>query len=223
MFELTQNHSSHSGSSEKPEETKPQEQNFSNKRKFQRKPILTYPYVPVAVYFDARIDNADARENIIKTIYALLAKGYTVRLNGDDGPFYQEVMANLPVKRTEMVEAYIPWKPYDGIESNLWYSANEIKDMAKTYFNPEAWEKIPKGIQARLGRNIRMLFGSNNTSCCVGVVTWTPDGAETLTELGRETGTAQHILKAALSHAIPVININSSDAAMRLATRYNLG
>lgn len=228
MFELTPSFSpsQKSGNENQSEPSQSQQSNSGGgyqRKPFKKKKILTYPYVPISIYYDARNDTPEVRENVIKVIYALLSKAFTVRVNGDDAGFIDDIKANNPVKREDLLEIYIPWKPYDGIESKYWYSAEEIKEIAKTYSSEEVWNKVPKHIHARMARNIRMLFGNNNNSCCTGLIVWTEDGAETATQLGRGTGTAYHILRAALSHALPVININTPDAAMRLTSRYNLG
>lgn len=188
-----------------------------NKAKFFKKKeeVVEDPYVPVAIYLDREFP-IEVKTSLYNIASKLIAKGITVRINGDDKGFAEKVMA-LSDKH---VEVYIPWKNFNEIESKYYYNSLTSKHLANKHF--QGWEKIPDPVKSILARNVRMIFGNKNDSITLCLITWSKDGASKVSEITKETGKSSFIIKVASSYGFPVINISKQSAENILEKTFNL-
>lgn len=184
--------------------------------KFKKKEeVVEEPYVPIAIYVD-RDFPPEIKQRFYTYISKLVAKNITVRVNADDKEFFEKV-ASLSDK---YIEAYIPWKKFNEIESKFYYNTLTARHVAYTNFS--GWEKIPDSVKALLARNVRMIFGEKNNSVCLCLLTWSKDGASKLAEVNKDTGRASFVIKVAAKHSIPVLNIGKETAGNVLERTFNL-
>ena len=173
------------------------------------------PYVPVTIYVDREFP-PEVKNSLYNISSKLIAKGITVRINGDDKDFLQRVAALSDVH----VEAYIPWKNFNNIESRHYFNSATSKHLANKHF--QGWEKIPDAVKAMLARNVRMIFGDKNNSITLCLITWSKDGAGRASEITKETGKSSFIIKVASSYGFPVVNIAKQTAENILEKTFGL-
>jgi hypothetical protein len=182
---------------------------------FKKKDELEEPYIPVAMYIDR-----DFSEEVKNTLYGiaskLIAKGVTVRINGDD----KDISEKIKALSDELVELYIPWKGFNELESKHYFNSITSKHIAMTNFS--GWEKVPDSVKAMLARNVRMVFGDKNNSICLCLITWSPDGASRFSEVGKDTGRSSFIIKVSSKYGFPVINMSKPAARNVLEKAFNL-
>lgn len=183
---------------------------------FQRKEeVIEEPYIPVTIYIDREFP-PEIKHKLINVASKLIARGVTVRYNGDDMDIHKPI-SELSNKLTE---AYTPWKNFNDIESKHYWNTKTSDHLAQVNFS--AWEKIPNVVKAMLSRNIRMIFGGKNNSITMCLITWSPDGATKAPEVGKDTGRASFIIKTAASYHFPVINLAKDNAESIIDKVFNL-
>jgi len=173
------------------------------------------PYIPVAIYVD-RDFTPEAKNSLYHIASKLIAKGITIRINGDDKEFYEKVKA-LTDKN---LEVYIPWKNFNEIDSKHYFNGLTSKHLANVHF--PAWDKIPDPVKSMLARNIRLIFGDKNNSIVLCLITWSKDGASRASEVTKETGKSSFIIKVASTYGFPVVNIAKQSAENILEKTFGL-
>lgn len=218
MFEEFEEFEEKSGfdvkSIEQPNEKKPW---TGNKSQFFKKKedVIEEPYIPVSIFVDRDFPQ-EAKTSLYNIASKLIAKGITVRINGDDAEFVSKVSA----LSTKHVEVYIPWKNFNNIESKYYFNSATSKHLANKHFS--AWDKIPDAVKAMMARNVRMIFGDKNNSITLCLITWTKDGASKVSELTKESGKASFIIRVAGSYSFPVLNIAKQGAGNILEKTFGL-
>ncbi len=173
---------------------------------WKRKPdTLQDPYMPIAVYVPR-----DATQEVKTSLYNIISKlinaGFTVRVNADDKDFFAKVQSLSDTK----IEAFLPWRGFNDIQSKHTFNTITANHIAEKNFS--GWEKVPKPVQGFLARNVRMLFGDNNNSIVLGLITWSPDGASAIAELTKDSGNAAFIIRVACRFKFNVVNIAKSSS-----------
>lgn len=182
-------------------EKKPKSSN-KNFTKFVKKNISDIPYLPIAFFIDSSYPN-EIKEEIYSMIDKLLAKQYTIRINGDD----KEFIDRLSQLNSDRIEVYIPWKNFNNIDSKFYFSHEALKSIARSNFL--GWDKIPDTVKGILTRNVRMLLGTSNNSVCMCVVLYTTDGAVKKSQVTKETGKLSFVITTADKFRIPIINLKN--------------
>lgn len=177
--------------------------------------VLEDPYVPVSIYVDREF-SPEAKTSLYNIASKLIAKGITVRVNGDDKPFVDK-LASLSDKH---IEIYLPWKNFNEIQSKFYYNTLTSKHLAQKHF--QGWEKIPDPVKSILARNIRMIFGDKNNSITLCLITWSKDGASRVSEVTKDTGKSSFIIKVASTYGFPVVNISKPNAETILEKTFGL-
>lgn len=173
---------------------------------FQRKEdVVQEPYLPVVVFVDKEFTE-EAKTSLYNIASKLIAKGYTVRIFGDDKGFVDRVCAIS----TKFVEVYLPWRGFNEIDSKHTFNALTCKDIAAKHFS--AWEKIPDAVKAILASQVRMVFGDRNNSVAMCVITWTKNGESRGPEVTKETGRIGFLIKMASSYGFPILNISKQSS-----------
>ena len=177
---------------------------------FQRKEdTVSPPYLPV-VFFVEKDTPPEVKQKFYHLASKLIGKGYTIRLNPDDPDFVKQVQA----LSTKNVELFLPWRGFNQLESKHTFNTLTSKDVAQRHF--PAWEKIPDAVKAMLANQVRMIFGDNNNSITLMLITYSPDGASRNAEITKETGRVSFIIKMACSYGFSVVNMGkqSSESAV---------
>jgi hypothetical protein len=183
---------------------------------FQRKEDkVDDPYIPVVIFVDREFP-PEVKTSLYNIASKLINKKITVRYNGDDKDFHEKLSA-LSDKFTE---CYIPWKGFNEIESKHYFNMLTAKDIAQRNF--AGWDKLPKGVQSMMARNVRMIFGDKNSSIALCVITWSKDGASRASEVTKDTGRSSFVIKTASTYGWPVVNIAKENAGNLLEKTFGL-
>lgn len=110
-------------------------------------------------------------------------------------------------------EIWIPFKGYNGIQTGkipndeYFYLASKVHPV---------YDRLSRVTKALHARNCGQILGEDSSNPSKFVICWTKDGAETISEVSRETGGTGTAIKVACLHNIPVINIKNDDWESRL-------
>ena len=173
------------------------------------------PYIPVTIYVDREFP-PEVKSSIYNISSKLIAKGITIRVNGDDKDFLAKLQALSDVH----VEVYIPWRNFNEIESKHYFNTLTSKDLAMKHF--PAYDRVPDAVKAMLARNVRMIFGDKNNSITLCLITWSKDGASRVSEITKETGRSSFVIRVAGSYGFPVVNIAKQTAENILEKTFGL-
>lgn len=147
-------------------------------------------------------------EPIMKGVAELLrSKGYTLRSGGASGAdlFFESGAGNQK-------EIYLPWKGFNGSDSNLYSKpTEEMMEMAEKYH--PMWKDLSDGARKMMARNCCQVLGSDLKTPSDFIVCWTPGG-----KIAGGTGQA---LRMARNLKIPVFNLFDGDAMNRLRIHVN--
>ncbi|MBG6083066.1 hypothetical protein IWX58_004816 [Rubrivivax gelatinosus] len=141
----------------------------------------------------------------------LAARGFILRSGAADGAdtaFEQGAGAK---------EIYLPWKGFNGSRSALYDLPSKpyAAQLAGT-IHPR-WSALKPAVKDLHCRNCWQVLGADLATPSEFVICWTPDGAQTWQERGRQTGGTGTAIALAASRGIPVINLKRPDAIERLA------
>jgi len=173
---------------------------YNKFKKEPKKDPTDVPNTPIVFFVDKSYPE-EIKNKIFHYINKLMSKKINIRINGDDKEFIEKVNE----LKYSNLEIYIPFKGFNDIESKLYFNDETSKLIAAKYM--PTIDKLPPVVQSLLARNARLLFGNKNDSCAVAIITWSPDGATKLLEIGKDTGRASHIIKMAVSNFISVLNL----------------
>lgn len=183
---------------------------------FQRKEDkVDDPYLPIAVFVDKEFSE-QAKTSLFHIASKLIAKGYTVRIFGDDKEFVQKVTA----VSTKFVEVYLPWRNFNEIESKHTWNTLTAKDIAAKQFS--GWDKIPDAVKGILASQVRIIFGDRNNSPVMSLITWSRDGATRASEVTKDTGRVGFIIKMASSYGFGVLNIAKESSGAIIERTYGI-
>lgn len=199
------------------ETVKEDKQNKGNftKKNFVKKQVSDIPYLPISFFIDSSYPE-EIKQEMFSIIDKLLAKQYTIRINGDD----KEFIAKLNALNSQHIEVYIPWKGFNDIDSKYYFNYDALKSIARANFL--GWDKIPDTVKAILTRNVRMLLGTSNNSVCLCVVLYTPDGATNKSEVTKESGKFSFIISIANKFGLPVINLKKQKLVEMFLKNYGI-
>lgn len=165
-----------------------------------REEKIEKPYIPVTIYVDREFPS-EVKTSLYNIGSKLIAKGITIRVNGDDKDF----LIRLQTLSDIHIEIYIPWRNFNDINSKYYFNTLTSKDIATKHF--QAWNRVPDTVKSMLARNVRMIFGDKNNSITLCLITWSQDGASRASEVTKDTGKSSFIIKMASSYGFPVVNI----------------
>ena len=134
--------------------------------------------------------------------------GYTLRSGGANGAdtAFEEGCCRK--------ELYLPWPGFNGRQSEFQTVCNKALALAAS-LHPR-WERLSSPARRLMARNCYQILGTDLASPVDFVLCWTPDGVED--ERGRTqlTGGTGQAIALASRHDIPVFNIATGDALVRL-------
>ena len=143
---------------------------------------------------------------LIKRIVEILNnKDYCLRSGGANGAdmFFEEYAKNK--------EIYLPWKGFNGNDSELYFCLDEAIEMAKR-FHP-IYDKLSPAAKKLMARNSHQIFGKDMKTPVEFVVCWTKDG--------KATGGTGQALKIAKSVNIPIYNLYNEKEIQLLLNKIN--
>jgi len=139
-----------------------------------------------------------------KVLRELDTAWYTLRLppaelNGLD----TSVLAN----EVRGCDVYSPWKGFNNVERPVATTSLAARDL----YARNVVAELPDVVLTIAGIKVDALLGPDLQDPVSFAIVWTPDGATTLEDLGRDTGFLKVPLKIALHRGIKLINLNGSD------------
>jgi len=138
-----------------------------------------------------------------KVLRELDTAWYTLRLppaelNGLD----TSVLAN----EVRGCDIYAPWKNFNNVERPVATTSLAARDL----YAKNVVAELPDVVLTIAGIKVDALLGPDLQDPVSFAIVWTPDGATTLEDLGRDTGFLKVPLKIALHRGIKLINLNGS-------------
>ena len=141
--------------------------------------------------------------NIMMMIANELQHEYTLRSGhapGADSSF-EEGVSN------HNMEIYIPWKGFNGSDSQLFNQAEEAFIIASQYH--PAWNSLKEPVKKLMARNVHQVLGKDLKSPVKFVLCWTPDGCESHKTRSQKTGGTGQAISIASENGIDVINMRN--------------
>lgn len=148
---------------------------------------------------------------------ALAHRGYTLRSGaalGADTAFERgcdELHGNK--------EIWIPWMGYESRPALCKVPGSGHYQIASE--THPAWQYLSRGVRGLHARNVGQVLGEDLLTPVSFVLCWTPDGAESHSEVTRETGGTGTAIKLAALTNIPVINMQRGGHLERLRSLLN--
>ena len=135
---------------------------------------------------------------LISDLCLTLDRFYTLRSGGAPGA---DSMFESSSKRKEI---YLPWKGFNGSDSDLFLESMEEKILEKSYsiakkFHPR-WNSLTPAAKKLMCRNTFQILGADLKTPSNFVVCWTPDG-----KISGGTGQAMRIAR---NLKIPIYNLH---------------
>lgn len=177
--------------------------------------VLSDAYIPVAFYIEKDFPE-EVKAKMFNLASKMIAKKMTVRINGDDKVFID----NLRNLTNDKLEVYLPWRNFNEIDSKRTFNTLTCKHVASVHFG--GWEKISDPIKAILSSQVRLVFGDRNNSIALCVITWSKDGASKMGEVSKETGRSSFIIKMSSSYGFPVLNVQRPQVPGLIESTFSL-
>ena len=137
----------------------------------------------------------EVKEIIKRVVEYLNSKNFILRSGGAPGAdSYFEEYSNEK-------EIFLPWREFNGNDSNLYTPSPESFDIAKKYH--PGWNRLSHGARKLMARNCHQVLGQDLKTPVDFIVCWTKDG-------GESGGTGQ-ALRIARDLNIPVYNLYFED------------
>ncbi|WP_205617365.1 A1S_2505 family phage non-structural protein [Pelomicrobium methylotrophicum] len=139
----------------------------------------------------------------------LEARGYVLRTGGgnDTDSAFEAGCAKK--------EVFLPWPGFNG-RTSAFDSVSEEALAVASAAHP-AFRRLTAEARLLAGRESHRILGADLRTPADFLVCWTPDGAQSEAEIGRETGEAALAIALADRWAVPVFNLARADALERLA------
>lgn len=148
---------------------------------------------------------------IIKLGYKLAKLGYTLRSGGADGA------DKCFETGCDMIEGpkeiFVPWKGFNKSKSKL--TPSGIHFTKASTLHP-VWNNLTPAVQKLHARNTMQVLGQDLNSPVEFVVCWTPDGAETIEAVTKETGGTGLAIRLAAQNNITIYNIANQESLQAL-------
>lgn len=135
------------------------------------------------------------KEEIQEIVEFLESQNYILRSGGADGAdlFFEEFATRK--------EIYLPWKGFNGSDSDLFSPSPDSHEIAKKYH--PAWDRLSSAGQKLMARNSHQVLGIELETPSDFIVCWTEDGK-------MKGGTSQ-ALRIAKDINIPIFNLYDGD------------
>lgn len=112
------------------------------------------------------------------------------------------------VQETLRRQFITPWKGFNDIPEDDVYC--HTTDCAKSQLKKQIMVDLPDNIMPIAAAKVNILMGRSCENPSKFCVLWTPDGAETVKELSRETGYLGAVIRLCNKYQIPVYNISKA-------------
>lgn len=147
----------------------------------------------------AGIGSRETPVEIMRLMYTIASdfalRGYTLRSGGAKGAD-SAFESGCDAKRGQK-EIYLPWKGFNGKESNYKGVSPEALEIAKKYH--PAWDRLSPAAELLMGRNVYQVLGYFLKSPADFIVCWTKDG--------KASGGTGQAIRIATDLTIPVFNL----------------
>lgn len=150
-------------------------------------------------------------ERMTAAAVRLARMGYTLRSGGAEG-----ADTAFELGAGDLKEIFLPWRSFNGNPSPFFPPTSEAFDLAASVH--PAWQGLTQAAKKLMARNSHQILGADLLTPSGFVLCWTPDGAETDAQRGRNTGGTGQAIALADRNGIPVFNLANPDAGDRLLT-----
>lgn len=105
-------------------------------------------------------------------------------------------------------QIFLPWKGFNGHQSQLYKALPEALDIART-MHP-AWGALKQSARNLISRNMHQIAGPELDDPVEFVICWTPDGCESKEQYSIHTGGTGSAIALASTLGVPVFNIKNT-------------
>lgn len=157
----------------------------------------------------ARTTPPDKLNRCIGWGYRLAKWGLTLRSGGAVGA--DTAFETGCDKANGANEIYLPWKNFNGSNSNLHYISIEAFETAEEIYGAN-WQHLKPSVQKLMARNMQQVMGENLDEPSEFVLCWTPDSCTTRSDRSKDTGGTGQAIAYADSLDIPIFNLQSDSS-----------
>ena len=135
--------------------------------------------------------------------------GWTLRTGGAEGA--DQAFERGARAGGGAVEIFLPWPGFSGYKNGRLERPSVEAVRVASSLHP-AWERLSPAAKKLIARNSHQVLGAGMDDPVAVVICWTPDGAETEAECGRETGGTGQAIRPASRLGVPVVNLKRPGA-----------
>ena len=159
-------------------------------------------------------DTTNEIKSIVKQITEVLNEAnYVLRSDGEQG------ISSLFIKHAKEKEIYLPYKDYNGYESEYHKSTREAEYIASR-FHPCFYElKIDE--KKIVSRYSHVVLGHDLRQPASFIICYTEDKVESVKDKAAYTGILGQVIAIGSAMAIPIYNLAKEDCVERLNKRFN--
>ena len=142
----------------------------------------------------------------------LTSRGYVLRSGGAPGAdtFCESGVTNTLIKDSnDFKEIYIPWKGFNGSDSNLYTNEDSNEVIAIAEDNHPAYKYLTPPIKKLMNRNVHQVLGKDLNKPSEFVICYTEDGCKSHTTRTNKTGGTGLAISVASKNNIPIINLGN--------------
>ena len=136
----------------------------------------------------------------------LAIKGFILRSGHADGAdlAFEKGCDSVNGKK----EIYLPWKSFNGSDSELYNLSKEAYDIA-AYIYGTGWKYLKPPVKKLMARNMFQIMGYDLKTPSKFVLCWTPDGCTSKQNRSKKTGGTGQAIAYADEMKIPIFNFKN--------------
>lgn len=149
----------------------------------------------------------------------MTSRGYVLRSGGAPGAdtFCESGVTNTLIKDSnDFKEIYIPWKGFNGSDSNLYTLEDSEEVIAIAENNHPAYKYLKPQVKKLMNRNVYQVLGKDLNTPSEFVICYTNDGCKSHTTRTNKTGGTGLAISVASKNNVPIINLGNTDDLNRI-------
>ena len=160
-----------------------------------------------------------AGELLSKFTNYMTSRGYVLRSGGAPGAdtYCESGVTNTLIKDSnDFKEIYIPWKGFNGSDSNLYTLEDSEEVIAIAENNHPAYKYLKPQVKKLMNRNVYQVLGKDLNTPSEFVICYTNDGCKSHTTRTNKTGGTGLAISVASNNNVPIINLGNTDDLNRI-------
>lgn len=144
----------------------------------------------------------------------MTSRGYILRSGGAPGAdtFCESGVTNTLIKDSnDFKEIYIPWKGFNGSDSNLYTIEDSDEVIAIAEDNHPAYKYLKPQVKKLMNRNVYQVLGKDLNTPSEFVICYTSDGCKSHSTRTNKTGGTGLAISVASKNNVPIINLGNTD------------